>query len=444
MTAHRRPYRLLPFLGIALLTLGACQEDLSGGAACPTLCPGQQLEVHDTVLVGTELLDTTVIVNGMPPLGTETQLLVARRGDAAGDSVVSGAVLRFDTLIRNFTRTDTTKPVVPIARVSAASLQFTTTPDTTLIKDSVRFEVIDVDAPVADLDTATIHQLFVTRAPIGAITVSKDSLLKLQTVPLDTAFITHKIVTGGRVRLGVRLVGVHNTSAQVGIVPITTPSTGPALRYVGYAAAPDTTDSTGTVVNYSVSVSSGGPEFKYLANYQLVLKGSPPAPPGLLPVGGLPASRLYMRFNIPAALIDSSTTIVRATLILHQRGDSTFPGVDSVSLTPRVVIASPLVTDISKAALLIADPTLVALQSVKVNPLETRADTIPLVSRTASLVALWRTERAVNMQRALVLQSSLEGREPRRFLIYSNAALPDSLRPRLLLTYIPRSGFGLP
>src|SRR5665213_1882649 len=61
-------HRLLPFLGLALLTLAACNENLAGGAACPSLCPGQQLEVHDTVLVASALFDTTALVNGMPPL----------------------------------------------------------------------------------------------------------------------------------------------------------------------------------------------------------------------------------------------------------------------------------------------------------------------------------------------------------------------------------------
>jgi len=69
---------------------------------------------------------------------------------------------------------------------------------------------------------------------------------------------------------------------------------------------------------------------------------------------------------------------------------------------------------------------------------------IALVSRAASVVSLWRTEGPVRMQRAIVLQSSSEGHDARRFLIYSNTALPDSLRPRMHLTYIPRSGFGLP
>ncbi|MGH7622039.1 MAG: hypothetical protein ACREMU_06830, partial [Gemmatimonadaceae bacterium] len=107
-------HRLLPLLGLALCTLAACNENISGGAACPSLCPGQQLEVHDTVLVAGEVFDTTALVNGMPPLGTETNLLVARYADALGDSVVSGAIVRYDTIIRTFPHSDTTKPPLPI------------------------------------------------------------------------------------------------------------------------------------------------------------------------------------------------------------------------------------------------------------------------------------------------------------------------------------------
>lgn len=452
MIVDRARHRLFPLFGLALLALAACQEDLSGGAACPTLCPGQQLEVHDTVLVADQLFDTTAIVNGMPPLGTETQLLVARYEDTQGDSIVSGAVLRYDSLQRNFPRVDTTKPYVPVVSVTAASLQFSSTPDTSLIRDSVRFEVIDADANVPDLDTATIHQLFVTRPAIGTLNVNKDSVATPHSVPLDTAFVRQHVTTGRRIRLGVRIFSYGSGTtgnAQVGILPITSTSsstgaqTGPSLQYMGKATVADTIDSL-SFVNYSASKSSGGPEFKYLANYQLVLKGSPPPPANVLPVGGLPSSRVYLRFTLPSALIDSSTTIVRATLMLHQQGDPTFSRLDSISLTPRVVIASPNVVDISKAAILLAEPTTVPLMAVRVNPNETRTDTLVLVSKTANLVTLWRTEGPNRMQRAIVLQSSGEGRDPRRFLLYTNSAAVDSLRPRLHLTYIPRSGFGLP
>jgi hypothetical protein len=392
-----------------------------------------------------------VLVTGMPPLGTETNLLVARYADAQGDSIVSGAVLRYDSLQRNFPRTDTTAPFVPVTSVTAASLQFTSTPDTAMIRDSLRFEVIDVDANVPDLDTATIHQLLLTRPALGTLNVKKDSVASVHSVPLDTAFIRQHVVAGQRIRLGVRLFSYgHDATgnAQVGITPITSTSnttgaqTGPSLQYMGHAAAP-ATDSL-QFVNYSVSKSSGGPEFKYLANYQLILKGSPPPPPNVVSVGGLPSTRLYLRFTLPGTLIDSSSTIVRATLLLHQQGDPTFSRVDSISLTPRVVVASPIVTDVSKAALLLAAPTTVPLLSVRVNPNETRIDTLALVSKTANLVTLWRAEGPRLMQRAIVLQSSGEGRDARRFLIYPNSAPTDSLRPRLHLTYIPRSGFGLP
>jgi hypothetical protein len=452
MIVPRARHRLLPLIGLALFALAGCQEDLSGGAACPTLCPGQQLEVHDTILVATAVFDTSSIVNGMPPLGTETQLLVARYTDAAGDSIISGAVMRYDSLQRFFPRVDTTKPPLLVASVSAASLQFTSTPDTSVIRDSLRFEVVDVDANVPDLDTATIHQLLVTRPALGTLNVKKDSVSTLHTVPLDTAFVRQHVVSSTRIRLGLRVFSYGHGgtgNVQVGIIPITSVTSatgaksGPVLQYMGHAAVADTVDSL-NFVNFSVSKSSGGPEFKYLANYQLVLKGSPPPPTGLLPVGGLPSSRVYLRFNLPSALIDSSTTIVRATLLLHQLGDPTFADVDSISLTPRVVIASPGVTDISKAALLLAEPTTVPLPAVRMNPSETRIDTLVLVSKSASIVTLWRAEGPVLMQRAMVLQSSGEGRDARRLLIYSNAAVPDSLRPRLHVTYIPRSGFGLP
>jgi len=452
MIVPRDSHRLLPFLGVALIVLAACNEDLAGGCASPSLCPGQQLEVHDTVLVATEIIDSEVVVNGMPPLGTETGLLVARYGDSRGDSVVSGAVLRFDSLQRFFPQVDTTKPGRPLASVSSASLQFTSAPDTSLIRDSVRFEVIDVDADVADLDTAAIHQLFITRPALGTLNVNKDSLAVQHIVHLDTTFVRQHVTTpGGRVRLGVRIFSYgHDStgSAAVAITPIasTTAATGQSgstLVYEGHTAVADTVDSL-AFTNFSVSKSSGGPEFRYLANYQLVLRGSPPPPAGVLAVGGLPSSRVYMRFDLPSVLIDSSTTIVRAALILHQRGDSIFADPDSISLNPRVVIASPIVTDVSKAVLLLADVTTVPLLGVRVNPSETRSDTIALVSRAASVVSLWRTEGPQRMQRAIVLQSSSEGHDARRFLIYSNTALPDSLRPRMHLTYIPRSGFGLP
>jgi hypothetical protein len=109
-----------------------------------------------------------------------------------------------------------------------------------------------------------------------------------------------------------------------------------------------------------------------------------------------------------------------------------------------VVIAAPGVTDIGKAAGLLADPTTLTLRSIIANPFTPAVDTIPLVSGKGSVVVFWRAEGPLKVQRAITLVSSGEGLDPRRFIYYSPSAADPSVRPRLRITYIPRSGFGLP
>jgi hypothetical protein len=88
----------------------------------------------------------------------------------------------------------------------------------------------------------------------------------------------------------------------------------------------------------------------------------------------------------------------------------------------------------------VQDATYLSLKSIAVRPEESRRDTLPLVN----LTRLWKAESAENLQRAIVLQSSGEGNDPRQILFASPQAADPDLRPRLRLSYIPRSGFGLP
>ena len=69
------------------------------------------------------------------------------------------------------------------------------------------------------------------------------------------------------------------------------------------------------------------------ADYTLLVKGTATGPATQLNVGGLPARRVYMRFNIPSFLIDS-VDVVRATLLLTQIRTSIDPG-DTVLVTPQ-------------------------------------------------------------------------------------------------------------
>src|SRR5262245_60394391 len=76
---------------VAVAAVAACTEDYEGGAACPSLCPEQNVVVIDTTF-DPVALDTTVFP--FPTTGTETELLLARRGD----TVDTRPVIRFDSL----------------------------------------------------------------------------------------------------------------------------------------------------------------------------------------------------------------------------------------------------------------------------------------------------------------------------------------------------------
>ncbi|MGH8324647.1 MAG: hypothetical protein ACRETD_12755, partial [Steroidobacteraceae bacterium] len=69
MSVSRKSWRTLSLLGIGLAVITGCQEQLAGGAACPSLCP-DTLVVKDTVFSGTAAFDTITNVIGIPPLGT--------------------------------------------------------------------------------------------------------------------------------------------------------------------------------------------------------------------------------------------------------------------------------------------------------------------------------------------------------------------------------------
>jgi hypothetical protein len=434
-----RSWRALAAVAGVTLVLAGCQEDLAGGAACPALCP-DTLTVRDTVLLASEMLERDITLPGSPAIGTEAQLLVADYV-RNGDRLRTGVVFRFDSLQRALVDT-TGKPPRPITSIDTASVHVNiVTPasgsyDSTLVRDSaVTFVLYDVNAAAGDFDTAAVRARFgVTE--VGSRTVTRDSLTGTIVIPLDTAFLASHVRDGERVRLGLE---VHSDNgAQVRIFS----AEGGSPASVQYIAHADTSRfSTAMSVN---TRSSAGPPIRSLADYMLLLEGAAPPPAGILAAGGIPSSRIFMRFDIPPALIDSSTTIVRANLEMHQQGNDLYSSDDTVALVTRLVRATKAVEDPAQAAVLSVDPIAIsssfAVPAVRVSPSETRVDTIPL----AHILLFWKSEGPETMQRSIVLQSSTQGLDPRRFYLYSSDAADESLRPKLRITYIPRSGFGLP
>lgn len=431
----RKSWVPVALFAAAVLVLAGCQQDLAGGAACPALCP-DTLTIKDTVLVGSAILDTAVTLPGLPPLGREKQLLLADYSQ--GDSPVKAvAVLRFDVLQTSIADTDTTKKAHPIVATDSAFLvvniqALADSADTTIKNDSVTFLVYDVDAAATDLDTAPVRQRFST-TPIGSRAVARDSIVGQMSIPVDSAFVSRHVLAKQRIRLGLRATGDKPVKIRIGSLE------GGGSASLRYTALGDSGRRAEGVVTVNTHVASG-PNLPSFADYTLVLAGTPPPPPGVLAAGGIPSSRIFLRFQVPPGLSDSSITIVRANLELHQVPNLAFASVDTLMLQTLLVRAKPEVTDIFSAALLAVDPAsaLLAIPPQIIPPALSRIDTIPL----QGAFNLWKSEHNTTI-RAIELKSSNEGFDPRQYYFYSSAAA-DSLRPRLRLSYILRSNFGLP
>src|SRR3990172_652239 len=118
----------------------ACGEDFEGGAACPVLCPEQNVVVFDTVF-DPVVLDTTI--SGFPTIGTETELLLASRGD----TVDTRPVVRFDSLpiYYNSGGTDTV-----IQNVDSVFVRLQLHRAASRFTHPVTFEVFNVDTVIGD------------------------------------------------------------------------------------------------------------------------------------------------------------------------------------------------------------------------------------------------------------------------------------------------------
>jgi hypothetical protein len=410
---------------LVVVAAGACSEDFTGGATCPILCPESGFEIINDTLDAVVALDSTI--RGFPLPGDENQLtLLQRFGN--GDTVITAGVVRFDFIPK-------TVPVgtdsVLVAKVDSAELRLSIASadlDSISRRDTVKrvpvtIEVYDVDTAATDFDTAAVRARFRPGTLIGSYTVRRDSLPDSVFVRLDTAIMRAR-VQAGRLRVGLRIRS--DSSMQVPVVAVN------FLRFWARAGADSITRSIGPASS-STSDEGGLPR---LDRYLIVLRGTPPPPPQVFAVGGLPAQRAYIRLAIPDSLIDS-VTVVRAALVLTQapvrgRTDDTV----RANIQATASIANVLV-DVARAALLVrARPGLFP---------QRRAPTDSGLVRfeLAGVIPFWRLDSAEVIPRALVLRSELEAQFPSEFHFYSSEA-PANLRPRVEISYIPRVDFSLP
>lgn len=422
---------------LALVLAAACAEELEGGAGCPALCPVTNEAVRDTVLTPV-VLDTALA--GVPIAGEATSLLLALRPGA--DSLDVRAVFRFDSMPARFAP-PAGGDSVAITTVQGSALRVLVDTASTVFGAArarvpsvpLTIEAYDVDTMVgADTSSAALAALFRPARRLGAVTLPAGQALPATElrIPMSDSAVAARV--GRRLRVGVRVVSAEPVQFRLfggrasGVLGAAAPS-------VRFDPASDTTTRELTVPLNSSTPAEPSVAEAYFD--QTVVAFTPSAPAGTdLAVGGLPARRTLLRFVVPARFVDS-VSVVRATLELVQRPAPGSEALDSVSLVPLGVLATDAVDNLVRASEISAP---VGIAAVRLSPAGSGVREIPVVR----LLAFWRTGALPsNTQRALVLRAQSEGVQAGEVRFYSTEATVG-LRPRLRLSYIPRTSFGLP
>ena len=420
--------RPLAFAAAVAVAFGACDEQINGGSACPALCPGQQAQLRDTTFFAVSL-DTTIA--GFPALGTESQFFVA----SMGDTLQTAAVIRFDTLPNVFRRANSVTDSV-IMSVDSAYLRLTiVTGDTIGVATTV--DVYDVDMDGAEeADPTAVTSMFTAARLLGTRTIPADSLRDSLRIPLDNAKIFAKVQIADtakrRVRLGVLLRDGGARKLRI------MSSNGGAVSQLIFRPSADTSVPKIVMSNRSKTPVDQPIFASDFTDYQVILKGTPEPPAGVFRIGGLPGRRAYLKFDIPSSILDSSA-VVRATLELTQRPALFSPeSRDTVQIAHFGVVASPAVTDLSRALLFI-DRLPSTPDTLKVVPADSGKREFEIIG----WVRIWKGTTATKTPRALALalpDEGLSGSVVDFFSLESAAAV----RPRLRLTYLPKSPDAVP
>jgi hypothetical protein len=412
----------------AVAALGACSEDIEGGAACPVLCAQQNVAVFDTLLEPV-VLDTSIA--GYPLHGTESVLLLASRGD----TLDTRPVVRFDSLFRFFNVAGVDSQ---IEHIDSVYVKLRIDKVRSKVTAPVTIDVFDVDTIVGDTilarqdtSTAVERTLFRSDRLIGTATLDTNEVGDSIFINLDSAAVEAKVVNQQRLRLGFRITSTQRAELHV----VSLEGGDPPL--VRYDPSADTAIKHLTVVPRSGTPQAQPVIASDLADYVHVFR-APAAPGGpVLALGGLPGRRVLMRFEIPSHIIDSSN-VLRATLFLTQ---SPVRGIDdSVAFTvfPQLVTAGQEVTDVGRAMILLNPPG-TGFDSVSIVPRDSGLRVIEIVNALRA----WSLPVAARAQRALVLRAALEGSDPRMAAYFSREA-PAGLRPSLRVSYSPVRNFGIP
>lgn len=410
--------------GVATVVSLACTEQLDAGKSCPLLCPEQAITLKDTVIDA--IIDDTTLV-GLPPIGSELYSMLASHGD----TLDARFIVRFDTLPATFTKGGLDSTITTIDSAFVVAPRF---PGDSLKRPAgpITVEAYDVDTIEADTSSAILASLFRPDRFLGSRTFRPESLTDTLRIPISTDTVLNRVTTGHRLRVGLKLVTAQGFDMRIGTTIAGTPAT---LRIIA------SLDTSSRPVNVN-PISNSPPNQLFLSapldDYTIVVNGTAATPNTLLGVAGVPSRRVFLRFNVPSHIIDS-TTIVRATLQLTQAPNRRVDAKDSAFVFPVAILAQPTVTDIASQLQFLSAHGFLGLDSLNLAPGDSGLREFQIVG----LVRTWHGQTLQASPRTLGLQSGGEGGLPGEVDFFSTLA-PPAVRPRLRLTYVPQSNFGIP
>lgn len=418
-------FKALSIFAVALATfsVASCSENLASGASCPLLCPQETAPLKDTIIDGV-VLDTSAI--GYPAMGYETNLLLAHRRDSLDARIIT----RYDSLPQTYTYGTTDSAIVRIDSAFIAA-PLPRADSAVAFAAAGTVEVYDLTDATSDTAVAALSAGFTAGNRIGTLAYTKGQSPDTIVVQLDTARVRQRVLQTRNLRLGIRLVSA--ASEQVRIISA---NSGGGVMLVLYPNR--ATDAKPLKVSPR-SYFPADPAYlrTALADFNIGVGGIAP-PANTLRVGGFPASRVLLRFDIPSRIVDS-TVIVRATLQLTQRPSTAPDAGTSVAVHIVPIVASSIVTDLHEQLEFAGSAFTYPVDSLVTVPKDSGRVDLQMVT----LVRAWKGRDTVKTPRIAGLYLSSESQRPASFDFYSREA-PAQLRPRLRITYVTRVTTGQP
>lgn len=432
---RRRARALLALVIPAALAVGACSERLETAASCPLLCPGQQLDVIDSVIDLPLAFDTTV--GAYPFTGDENPLILARRGD----SLDLRAIVRFDTLVRDYTPVGGTT-LEPITEVDSAYLLVKLIKGALPLPVDFSIEAYDVSDPTApDSIPSLLLPHFTASRFLGSLALTDTTFVDsaVVQVPLDSAKIREIVQDPLRtLRIGLRVVGSGSVellmTTALDILDGPTFEFKPALDSGTRILSIIPSSLTPTAPPAPPGMSSS------FVDYQLVAAAPDLRSAGRFFVGGQPGHRSYLRFDLPRWLTDS-VYVLRARLELTQDPIYGMDEGDTVLVRLHMALGGNALTDLQRAVAVLAPSGSFTPDSIVRTPAD--SGVVPVEINMA--VRQWRTIDGVRpFPSALILRTAIEGRFARGIRFFGNGAPAPSLRPRLVVSFVPNVTYGRP